>query len=341
VAHYRAANWKEALVALEKSLELRQGGNSSDWFFLAMAHWQRGDREQARRWYAPAVLWMEQHRPKDEELRRFRAEAAGLLGLPEQSPPALPPAQHDDVEIYTLVLKADPGAGWAYRQRGLALAEREQWGQAAEDFSKVVELKPDDPWDCYHCAVLRLQPGDTAGYRRLCASMQERFGRTAAREPINLLAWTCVLGPGAIADLLPILQLAEKNSAGNPSNWYYRTTLGAAYYRAGQFETAIGQMGEASKVHGNGGNAFNWLFLAMAHQRLGHADEARQWLAKAASWIEQAAPGKLKDYYITVPLPWLYRLQLQLLHREAEALVNGPANDPPPAPGNEGTPPKE
>jgi serine/threonine protein kinase/tetratricopeptide (TPR) repeat protein len=80
-AHYRAGNWNEAVAALEKSMELRQGGNSFDWFFLAMAHWQLGEREKARDWYARAGKWMDQNQPKNEELRRFRAEAAELLKI--------------------------------------------------------------------------------------------------------------------------------------------------------------------------------------------------------------------------------------------------------------------
>ena len=81
-AQYRAADWKASVSALEKSRELRNGGDSFDWFVLAMAHWQLGDKEQARKWYDQAVQWMEKNRPQDEELRRFRAEAAALLGLP-------------------------------------------------------------------------------------------------------------------------------------------------------------------------------------------------------------------------------------------------------------------
>jgi tetratricopeptide (TPR) repeat protein len=88
VAQYRAGDWKEAVAALETSMKLNNGGDSFDWFFLAMAHWQLGDKEQARRWYDKAVCWMDQHRPKDKELRRFRDEAAALLG-----PPAPPPVK--------------------------------------------------------------------------------------------------------------------------------------------------------------------------------------------------------------------------------------------------------
>jgi eukaryotic-like serine/threonine-protein kinase len=80
IAHYRASDHKAAVAALEKSMELRNGGDSFDWFFLAMAHWQLGDKEKAREQYDRAIAWMEQNDPKNESLIVFRNEAAGLLG---------------------------------------------------------------------------------------------------------------------------------------------------------------------------------------------------------------------------------------------------------------------
>ena len=49
-------------------------------FFLAMAHWQLGEKEEARDWYDRAVAWMDKNDPQ-YELKRFRAEAEALLGL--------------------------------------------------------------------------------------------------------------------------------------------------------------------------------------------------------------------------------------------------------------------
>jgi hypothetical protein len=54
-----------------------------DFFFLAMAHWQLGEKDEARKYYDKAVAWMDKNKPDDEELRRFRAEAAALLGVPD------------------------------------------------------------------------------------------------------------------------------------------------------------------------------------------------------------------------------------------------------------------
>jgi tetratricopeptide (TPR) repeat protein len=81
VAQFRARNWKESIHALQKSKNLRKGGDSLNWFFLAMAHWHLGDKDEARKCYNQGVHWMEKNKPENEELPRFRAEAAELLGI--------------------------------------------------------------------------------------------------------------------------------------------------------------------------------------------------------------------------------------------------------------------
>ena len=84
MAHYWAGSWKDAVADLEKSMELRKGGDAYDWFFLAMAHWRLGNKAEPRMWFDKAVEWMEKNQPKSEELRRFRAEASELLELKEK-----------------------------------------------------------------------------------------------------------------------------------------------------------------------------------------------------------------------------------------------------------------
>jgi tetratricopeptide (TPR) repeat protein len=79
VAYYRNGDDKAAVAELETAMSLRAGGNSFDWFFLAMAHWRLGDRDKARAWLDRAVQGMDRHKPHDDELRRFRAEAEAIL----------------------------------------------------------------------------------------------------------------------------------------------------------------------------------------------------------------------------------------------------------------------
>jgi serine/threonine protein kinase/Tfp pilus assembly protein PilF len=95
VARYRAGDWKGAIAALQQSMALRNGGDSFDWFFLAMAQWQQNEQGEARDWYHRAVRWMETYNPENTELRRFRAEAAELMGpRPEADPLKASREQH-------------------------------------------------------------------------------------------------------------------------------------------------------------------------------------------------------------------------------------------------------
>jgi tetratricopeptide (TPR) repeat protein len=80
VAHYRNGNLEKAIEVLTWSMELRQGGDPKDWFFLAMAHQQLKDPEQARKWYDKAVKWMDEKKTTNEDLRGFREEAEEILG---------------------------------------------------------------------------------------------------------------------------------------------------------------------------------------------------------------------------------------------------------------------
>lgn len=48
VALYRAGDWRAAVEALSTSAALQKGGDATDFFFLAMAHWQLGERDVAR-----------------------------------------------------------------------------------------------------------------------------------------------------------------------------------------------------------------------------------------------------------------------------------------------------
>jgi hypothetical protein len=82
VAQYRTGDFTAAITSLNKSADLDSGGTClpDNALFLAMAHWQLGDQDEARQWYAKAVQSMTEQDSTDEELQRFRAEAEVLLG---------------------------------------------------------------------------------------------------------------------------------------------------------------------------------------------------------------------------------------------------------------------
>jgi serine/threonine protein kinase/tetratricopeptide (TPR) repeat protein len=81
VAFYRNGQYDKAIETLRKSMELRAGGDAFDWFFLAMAYHQKGDKDEAEHWYGRAVRELGQVDAYIyEPIYQYHAEAAALLG---------------------------------------------------------------------------------------------------------------------------------------------------------------------------------------------------------------------------------------------------------------------
>jgi len=86
-ARYRAGDWKRAAQDLETAISLRQPDdfmNANESFFLAMARWRLGDTGGAKDAFDKGVGWMEKSTLRKDEVRRFHAEAAELLGIKDE-----------------------------------------------------------------------------------------------------------------------------------------------------------------------------------------------------------------------------------------------------------------
>ncbi len=104
--------------------------------------------------------------------------------------------------------------------------------------------------------------------------------------------------------------------------WYLHV-LGAAHYRAGHFDQAIKRLEESNAAFSEFDvrrrcKLQNRLVLAMAHERLGHAAQARALLAEVQRSWQRIEAAKTDG---AVALPTVDWLPLQLLRREAEALI--------------------
>ncbi|HMC10566.1 MAG TPA: serine/threonine-protein kinase, partial [Pirellulaceae bacterium] len=53
IAHYVLNDWDSAIDAFQSSMKLRKraGGDSHEYFYLAMTYWQKGQMDDSRRWY--------------------------------------------------------------------------------------------------------------------------------------------------------------------------------------------------------------------------------------------------------------------------------------------------
>jgi tetratricopeptide (TPR) repeat protein len=204
-------------------------------------------------------------------------------------------------------------------RRGLAHAELGRWQEAARDLDARRLARHDDVW--YLAALVHLAAGDRDGYRAACAGMLEHFGGADASDvPAAFTAWTCALAPDALEDLAPALALAERLQAEQPKDPMAATTLGALLYRAGRFAEAAARLDAAQQLPEDRRTSpiYGWLLLAMAHHRLGHADEAKRRLDRAAAAIDRAIIDHGSG---AEPLSLQRRLALTLLRAEAAALL--------------------
>ena len=114
VALYRAGDRSGAIEALRRSNELDASPSLGfNAYFLAMAYQKRGEAGPARTWFDVAGRWHRRAAPADEDLKRFRAESASVLGMSAELGPDAQHAPTDDATLARLVLKVDPSAAWA------------------------------------------------------------------------------------------------------------------------------------------------------------------------------------------------------------------------------------
>jgi WD40 repeat protein/tetratricopeptide (TPR) repeat protein len=207
----------------------------------------------------------------------------------------------------------------AWESRALVHVQRRLYARAADDFAHCVALRDNEFDVTWHkLALTRLAAGDLEAYRRICA---ERYRLIGERRFRNNDIWTCCRGPAALANLTPLVERAKNHSKYGGE---YLSTYGAILYRNEQFAEAIQQLNKSVKAGGGDGSAQDWLFLAMAHQRLGQTDQAKEALAKAIKAMDSARdlkPGEWEDVKLPGVLSWVERLELQVLRREAEALL--------------------
>jgi tetratricopeptide (TPR) repeat protein len=187
--------------------------------------------------------------------------------------------------------------------------------------------------DRNHLATACLKAGDRAGYKAACAGIVGRMPQ--AGTPLDLgdalaAAKAFALGPGATADWsVPLswvdqilTRIAEREAAdpstkerGKKVRHLFLQARGALLVRAGRPKEAAAALREALPLHPQGGDFFDWVYLALAEHALGRAGEAGAAAARA-----RAARPTLRDNEA-----W-DRAEVELLAAELNAAL------PPPGP---------
>ena len=103
----------------------------------------------------------------------------------------------------------------------------------------------------------------------------------------NDIAWFLINEPDpAVGDPQLAVRLAIQTTEAEPEAAAYWNTLGAAYSRAGDDASAITAL-ERSVTLTGGGTGFDFVFLTLAHARLGQYEQANHWKAQTDLWMEQ------------------------------------------------------
>jgi serine/threonine protein kinase len=109
----------------------------------------------------------------------------------------------------------------------------------------------------------------------------------------NNLAWVLASRQASPpADTALALELARKAVRLVPERGVFRNTLGVVHYRSGHWKDAVLALGESARLRG-GGDANDWLFMAMVFHRLDQPGEAKRWYDRSLAWLEAHAPDDL------------------------------------------------
>jgi tetratricopeptide (TPR) repeat protein len=114
--------------------------------------------------------------------------------------------------------------------------------------------------------------------------------RTLRWDCTNDLAWLLLHdNASSMTDPGFALQLAREATEANPTCAIYWNTLGAAFYKSGDITQCILAIKRSVSLS-DGGTAFDFFILAIAHALQGHLEAAHSWHRKAQVWMMQHNP---------------------------------------------------
>ena len=238
------------------------------------------------------------------------ARADGLMGLGRQA---------EAEAAYAEAIRTRPLNRSAWNARGRFYLSCGRPDRAAANFAEAIPLWPDDFFLRERLCLASLAAGDRDGFRRAVSGLLERFKDPTGFDEASRVALTCALAPDAVADLEVPIRMARSavEDADPPNKAVPLPALGAALFRAGRFGQAIRTLEGARET------PVTQAFLAMAHARLGHAAEARRWLARLETRRPALEPEPGDDLMKPDTSLWAYYsgLKVRLLRGEAEAVV--------------------
>ena len=289
--------WPEAIADLEHLLRLCPSDTDASWL-LAEAYQETGNLAGA----LAAFSRLLERAPEDHEARFQRGLVALALAQPRLA-----------ADDFRRVLAVEPDLDGARYRRTHALIRLGRHREALAELDILIPRDPDNDALYNLRSIVRKAVGD----REPARADREKADSLLPKDPtaLNARAWTAATGPVAVRDPERAIALAKRAVALAPEEQLTLNTLGVALYRAGQYADAISVL-ERSRAAGKGRlEAFDLFFLAMAHDHLGHREQARGCYDQAVYWV--GAQKSLTASHTT---------ELAAFRAEAEAVHAGSAD---------------
>ena len=200
--------------------------------------------------------------------------------------------QPEAIAYFTGCIALRPNDFQAYGNRAFCYFNLGQLDDSIADCRQALRLRPDHALSHYnlgHALWHKGRPDEAIAACREAVRLAPDYA-----EAYNNLAWFLANCPDPkVCDPAQAVELARKAVELAPQNSGNRNTLGVAHYRAGDWKASVVAM-EKSMELGNGGDAFDWYFVAMAHWRLGHNDRGPR-MVRQGRGLEREEPAPARE----------------------------------------------
>lgn len=195
---------------------------------------------------------------------------------------------------------------WHTAQSNLA-ASAENWSALLFHERWLIDLDHGSSRNWSRLATAYLACGDAPNYQQACAQMLKRHESSEDPGDATQTAYVCVVDPHAGGDPRKLVEVAARGARRLPGALRVHA---AALYRVGDFGNALTLFEEAAPHFRR--RAWDWLFLAMIHHRLGDEQKARYYYELAVGNMRGANPN----------WDWKERIEVQTLKGEADRLLH-------------------
>jgi WD40 repeat protein/Tfp pilus assembly protein PilF/predicted Ser/Thr protein kinase len=171
--------------------------------------------------------------------------------------------------------------------------------EAADRFSKAIELAPDD-YDLYwlraevYSRLGQVEKGE-ADLKRVIQLNPFHY------QAFNQLGWLYLSGPPSFRSPEQALPHALKMAELQPDTQPALSLLGQVYYRLEKLDEARKALENDRPTEKESIKAADWLVLAMIYQRRGESAKAQEYYRKAEHWRQApdqaASSSQLKEFY--------------------------------------------